>query len=65
VPIAGFAELIDGKLFMRGLVGSPDGRVVYRVEKTGAMEDAAIIGESLADELLESGAGKILSELYS
>jgi len=65
VPIAGFAELIDGKLFMRGLVGSPDGRVVYRVEKTGAIEDAAIIGESLADELLESGAGKILSELYS
>jgi len=65
VPIAGFAELQDGKLFMRGLVGKPDGSIIYRVEKTGAIEDAVIIGEAIADELLQSGAGKVLSELYS
>jgi len=65
VPIAGFAELQDGKLFMRGLVGKPDGSIIYRVEKTGAIEDAAMIGEAIADELLQSGAGKVLSELYS
>ncbi len=65
VPIAGFAELKEGKLFMRGLVGKPDGSVIYRVEKTGAIQDAELIGKSLADELLQSGAGKVLSELYS
>jgi len=65
VPIAGFAELKEGKLFMRGLVGSPDGHVMYRVEKTGEIEDAEAIGEALANELLASGAGEILSALDS
>jgi len=65
VPIAGFAELKEGKLFMRGLVGSPDGSVMYRVEKTGEIEDAEAIGEALANELLANGAGEILSALHS
>ena len=65
VPIAGFAELQDGQLFMRGLVGAPDGSVIYRVEKTGAVEQAESIGEAIAEELLASGAGEILSALYN
>ena len=65
VPIAGFSEIKDGKLYMRGLVGEPDGSVVYRAEKTGALEDAEKIGQAIAEELLESGAGKVLSALYS
>lgn len=65
VPIAGFSELINGRLFMRGLVGKPDGSVIYRAEKTGAIENADEIGRSIADELLASGAGKVLQELYT
>jgi len=65
VPIAGFAELQNGQLFMRGLVGKPDGSILYRAEKTGAIEQAEEIGRSIADELLASGAGKILQELYT
>ena len=65
VPIAGFSEIQGGKLYMRGLVGEPDGSVMYRAEKTGALEDAEKIGQAIAEELLESGAGKVLSALYS
>ena len=65
VPIAGFAELRNGQLFMRGLVGKPDGSVIYRAEKTGTIEQAEEIGRAVADELLASGAGKVLQELYA
>lgn len=63
VPIAGFAELHDGKIFMRGLVGNPDGSVIYRAEQDGNFENAAAIGESIADELLKQGAAEILKAL--
>ncbi len=65
VPIAGFSEIKDGKLYMRGLVGKPDGSVIYRAEKTGNLEEAEEIGLAIANELLECGAGKVLSDLYA
>lgn len=66
VPIAGFAELLDnGQLFMRGLVGKPDGSLICRAERTGSIENAEEIGRAVADELLASGAGDILKELYA
>jgi len=65
VPIAGFAELQGDQLFMRGLVGKPDGTLIYRSEKTGPASEAEAIGRAVAEELLASGAGDILSELYA
>ncbi len=65
VPIAGFSEIQGDQLYMRGLVGKPDGSVIYRAERTGAIEDAVQIGVAIADELLASGAGKVLSDLYA
>ena len=63
VPIAGFAELNDGKIFMRALVGNPDGSVIYRAEKQGNFKSSVEIGESIADELLKQGAAEILKAL--
>ncbi|MDQ7089786.1 MAG: hydroxymethylbilane synthase [Methylococcales bacterium] len=65
VPIAGFAEIKDQQLFMRGLVGRPDGSLIYRAERTGSIEDAAKIGIEIADDLLRQGADKVLAALYS
>jgi hydroxymethylbilane synthase len=65
VPIAGFSEIQGDQLYMRGLVGEPDGSTMYRAEKTGSIVDAEKIGQAIADELLASGAGNILSDLYS
>jgi hydroxymethylbilane synthase len=50
---------------MRGLVGKPDGSLIYRSEKTGSASEAEVIGRAVADELLASGAGEILRELYA
>lgn len=65
VPIAGFAEIQGDKLWMRGLVGNPDGSLIYLSEKTGDIKDAAAIGIAVADDLLAQGADKILQDLYS
>jgi hydroxymethylbilane synthase len=64
VPIAGFAQIQGNHLYMRGLVGSPDGTVLYRGEKAGALEQAEIIGIIIAEQLLAQGADKILNDLF-
>ncbi|MEQ1560948.1 MAG: hydroxymethylbilane synthase, partial [Methyloglobulus sp.] len=64
VPIAGFAEIHDNQLFMRGLVGNPDGSVIYRSEGTDNLEQAQAIGKKIAEDLLAQGADKILQTLH-
>lgn len=65
VPIGGFAQIDGEQLFMRGLVGSPDGAVIYRAEKTGAIAQAEAIGVAIAEDLLAQGADKILQAIYA
>jgi hydroxymethylbilane synthase len=62
-PIAGHARLVDGTLRIEGLVGSPDGRRVYRDLVTGGADDGEALGRTLADRLLAAGAGTLLAEL--
>jgi hydroxymethylbilane synthase len=64
VPLAGFAVLEGDQLYLRGLVGEPDGSVVLRAEMRGPASDAVNIGITLANELLRQGAGDILARLH-
>ena len=64
VPIAGYAVLEGGQLWLRGLVGEPDGSRVLRAEIRGPAEDAVALGTRLAEDLLEQGAGEILRALH-
>jgi hydroxymethylbilane synthase len=64
VPIAGFAQLVEGKIFMRGLVGNPDGSVLYRAESIGDSDQAEAIGIQIAEDLLAQGADKLLQALF-
>ncbi|MDW8848197.1 hydroxymethylbilane synthase [Erwinia sp. MMLR14_017] len=64
VPIGSFALLQGDELWLRGLVGSPDGKVMVRGERRGPREDAEKMGVSLAEELLDNGAREILKEVY-
>ncbi len=64
VPIAGYAILQGDELFMRGLVGEPDGSLLIRAESRGVPQDAETMGVALADELLANGAEPILKALY-
>ncbi|MCB1761492.1 MAG: hydroxymethylbilane synthase, partial [Gammaproteobacteria bacterium] len=64
VPIAGYAVLNHGKLFMRGLVGEPDGSRVMRAERSAPAAEAEALGVALAEDLLGQGADKVLMHLY-
>lgn len=63
VPIAGYAELQGEEIWLRGLVGEPDGSKIIRGEIRGHRTDAEQLGVSLAEELLGRGADKILKGL--
>ena len=64
VPIAGYALLEDGNIWLRGLVGRPDGTLTLRAEVRGKAEDAESLGIKLAEELLSQGADDILAAVY-
>jgi hydroxymethylbilane synthase len=63
VPIAGFAQIENDEISMRGLVGNPDGSVIYRAEKRGHVSQAFAIGEAIAEDLIAQGASEILQAL--
>ncbi len=63
VPIAGFALLEGDEIYLRGLVGRPDGSQVVRDEIRGPATQAEALGTQLADRLLSQGAEAILKEL--
>jgi hydroxymethylbilane synthase len=64
VPIGSFAVLEDDQLWLRGLVGSPDGSQMVVGERRGPRDQAIQMGISLAEELLNGGARDILREVY-
>lgn len=62
-PIAGFATLDGEQLQLHGVIGSPDGREVYRGAHAGSIDNASAIGVALAETLLKDGAGQLLHRL--
>lgn len=65
VPIGCYAELEGDQVWLRGLVGRPDGTKVLRDEIRGSADAAEALGIELADRLLAAGADKILAEVYA
>ncbi|KEQ18312.1 hydroxymethylbilane synthase [Endozoicomonas numazuensis] len=63
VPIGCYSELVDGQLFIRGLVGQPDGKLLLSAKVYCAPSEGEKGGIQLAESLLEQGADRILSEL--
>jgi len=64
VPIACYAELEGEQLYLRALVGEPDGKRILRSEMRGSRADAAQLGVAVAKNLLAQGADEILRALY-
>lgn len=64
VPIACYALLEDDQLWLRGLVGQPDGGLLLRAEGCAASGDAEALGVRVAEDLLEQGAEAILKAVY-
>jgi hydroxymethylbilane synthase len=61
-PIAGFAQRSGDDIVLQGVVGSPDGRKVYRGTIEGAATRAEALGVELAERLLSAGADVLLAE---
>jgi hydroxymethylbilane synthase len=64
VPIGCFAIHTDQGLWLRGLVGSPDGSRMLRDDIHGPASEAEQLGVVLAERLLAAGADEILAEVY-
>jgi hydroxymethylbilane synthase len=64
-PLAAYAMMRDGELWLRALVAGRDGRRVLRGERAARVADAAeahALGEGFGSELLARGATAILGE---
>ncbi|MBL0533715.1 hydroxymethylbilane synthase [Aeromonas dhakensis] len=64
VPIGAYALVEGEEVWLRGLVGSPDGSRVIRDEIRGPLADGEALGHTLAQHLLADGADAILAEVY-
>lgn len=65
VPIGSYAVLEGDEVWLRGLVGRPDGTQVIRGEIRGERAQAQQLGLTLANELLSKGAKTILADVYN
>ncbi|KTT49175.1 porphobilinogen deaminase [Pseudomonas oryzihabitans] len=64
VPIACYAVQEGELLWLRGLVGQPDGGLLLRAEARGPLNDPAALGVTVAEDLLAQGAQGILDTVY-
>lgn len=64
VPIACYGIYRGEQLWLRALVGSPDGQQMISQEVNGDPEQADALGVTLAEALLDAGAGEILQAVY-
>ncbi len=65
VPIGSYSLLDNDQLWLRALVGEPDGSEIIRGEIRGHRQDAERLGVELANQLLDNGAKEILTKLYA
>lgn len=63
VPVAGYALLENDEIYLRGLVGDPDGSLILRAEIRGPVGQAHALGVALAQDLIAQGADRILDRL--
>lgn len=64
VPIACYAVLEGDQLWLRGLVGQPDGGQLLRAEARASADEAEQLGVRVAEDLLGQGAETILKAVY-
>ncbi|HTP26074.1 MAG TPA: hydroxymethylbilane synthase [Anaeromyxobacteraceae bacterium] len=63
LPLAAHATVEEGRISLRALVASLDGKRILRGAQSASSEDARALGEALGEELLGKGAAEILRDL--
>lgn len=64
VPIGAYAEQRGDQLWLRGLVGDPNGLHILRAEAQGPANEPLLLGQRVAEQLKAQGAGQILARVY-
>ena len=64
VPIGGHALMDGEELVLTGMVADLKGARLVRKQMRGKAQQAELIGQRLAEEVLESGGAEILAEFY-
>jgi hydroxymethylbilane synthase len=64
LPIAAFAKKTGDTITVQGLLGSMDGRIIFREEIRGLVAEAEAIGIRLAEAILAKGGQVILEAFY-
>lgn len=64
IPIGSYAIIKKNKIWLRGLIGSPNGKIILKGERIGWYNTGEKMGYSLAKELLQNGAKNILNNLH-
>lgn len=64
-PIAGQAVVADGQLKFQGLVASPDGKLVYKVDRDGSPDKAEAIGTAAGEEVRKQAGEKFFEEMQT
>ncbi len=60
LPIAAFAEIREGKIFLSSFVSDNDGGRVLKADLSGPLEQGAQLAEQMAGTLLEQGARDLI-----
>jgi len=63
VPVGCYALLSMDSINLRGIISSPDGKVIIKKEANGPVDEALELGGHLAELILYDGGDKILEEL--
>ena len=64
VPIACYAVLEGEQIWLRGLVGDPNGGLLLSAEARAPRGEAEALGVQVAEDLLSQGANEILKAVY-
>jgi len=63
VPLGAYAEVSAAGLWLRALLAATEGDRMVRAEAQGTADEAAALGERVADALLASGGAELMAEL--
>lgn len=63
IPIAGFAVVNQQELHLIGRVGHPEQHDILQAEAVGSMENAVLLGEKVAQMLIDQGAKELIDDI--
>ncbi len=65
VPLAAYATIEDDTVYLRGLVGHPDGSILMNAEASSPSRYADALGRAVAKQLANDGAEELIADVLA